>query len=57
MFRSYYHLQAEIYTSEINEDHTNIDDTLKEFNSIHSNIQYTIEKEKKQTELFRYNHK
>jgi hypothetical protein len=25
-----------------NEDHTDIDDTLKEFNSIHPNIKYTI---------------
>jgi hypothetical protein len=29
-----------------NEDHTDIDDTLKEFNSIYPNIQYTIEKER-----------
>jgi hypothetical protein len=29
-----------------NEDYTDIEDTLKEFNSIHPNIQYTIEKER-----------
>jgi hypothetical protein len=29
-----------------NEDHTDVDETLKEFNSIHPNIQYTIEKER-----------
>jgi nucleoside-specific outer membrane channel protein Tsx len=34
-----------------NEDHTDIDNTLNEFNSIHPKIQYTIEKE-----INRYNH-
>jgi nucleoside-specific outer membrane channel protein Tsx len=28
-----------------NEDHTNINDTLNDFNFIHPNIQYTIEKQ------------
>jgi hypothetical protein len=28
-----------------NEDYTKIEDTLTEFNSIHPNIQYTIEKQ------------
>jgi nucleoside-specific outer membrane channel protein Tsx len=32
-----------------NEDNTNIDNTLNDFNSIHPNIQYTIEKQKDNT--------
>jgi hypothetical protein len=38
-----------------NEDHTDIEDTLKEFNSIHPNIQK--KKKKKQIELPRHNHR
>jgi hypothetical protein len=41
----YYYRYVDDILLRYNEDFTNTDDTLNEFNSIHPNIQYTIEKQ------------